>query len=196
MYLHCWRNCVLVLSVCSMASVIKRRLCAFNLLYLSVFLQISASGLSSLQVDKYALSGVCRPITNIRSVCQLVGKFGKQTNRDRPLRYLCFPDCPSIWPRCVRLVIFCGISVLCNFIFDSLCNELFCVPCQFSILCSFCQNYDPSVLFRGLTDAWDVWSMITGYEPSSSLIISSLPADSVACSWGVLHSKVMLQIAR
>ena len=154
------------------------------------------SGLSSLQVDKYALSGVCRPITNIRSVCQLVGKFGKQTNRDRPLRYLCFPDCPSIWPRCVRLVIFRGISVLCNFIFDSLCNERFCVPCQFSILCSFCQNYDPSVLFRGLTDAWDVWSMITGYEASSSLIILSLPADSVACSWGVLHSKVMLQIAR
>ena len=196
MYLHCWQNCVLVLSVCSMASVIKRRLCAFNLLYLSVFLQISA--LWSLFPPSWQICSLwCLSPYHKYTLGLSVGRWVWETDKQGPTPAVSlFSDCPSIWPRCVRLVIFRGISVLCNFIFDSLCNERFCVPCQFSILCSFCQNYDPSVLFRGLTDAWDVWSMITGYEASSSLIISSLPADSVACSWGVLHSKVMLQIAR
>ena len=40
------------------------------------------------------------------------------------------------------------------------------------------------------TDAWDVYSMITGYEASSSLIISSFPSNSViisSVSCSILH---------
>ena len=159
MYFYCWQNCVLVLSVCSMASVIKRRLCAFNLLYLSVFLQIST--LWSLFPQSWQIcSLVFVALSQIyaRFVSWSVSLGNRQTGTD-PCGISVFPIAPPYglvvcaWLYFVEFL-FCAISYLTLSLmsgFVSLVNFLFCAVFAKITIRQFCSVGSP---MRGMCGLW------------------------------------------